>query len=248
MKSETAKADNTWLLCSSLFALAFLVLIGYLNYVSPYSAEATTSPPFWTVVTWGVLYFPVVILPLAAKRNISDFGFTLSPQLAFGVVIVFMLCSMFNSVQTSWVGASVEAFARTGEEIFFRGFLFDIFIQLFTSKRRPWLWAAILSSILFALIHTQTFQQSFLSQRGYPAMPAISIILQRLVNVFGLGLIFALTRVITRSILPGAIFHSMVYGGILAVPFVLGIYFAELLWAYKRGERISFGIPAQARE
>jgi membrane protease YdiL (CAAX protease family) len=183
-----------------------------------------------------------------AKRNIADFGFTLSPQLALAFVLVSMLCAFFGKGSgTSWLGACVEAIARTGEEIFFRGFLFDIFYQLLSNKRWPWLWAAIASSILFASIHTQIFQQSFLNENGYPATPAFFIILQRLINVFGLALVFALLRFVTRSILPGAIAHSIVNGGILVVPFVLVIYFLAILWAYTRSEKILFGTLAQPK-
>jgi len=247
MKNDMTKATNTWLIWSSFYALVLLILMGYLNYVMPYSAEATTNPELWNIIVWSLLYLPVVILPVVAKRNVSDFGFTLSPQLALVCILVSMLCASFsNLATTSWVGASIEAFARTGEEIFFRGFLFDIFLQLFSGKRRSWLWAALASSTLFASIHTQTFQPSVLSQYGYPAIPAIFVILQRLVNVFGLALVFALLRIVTQSILPGAIVHSMGYGGILAIPFVVAIYFFAVLWAYKRGEQILFRIPAQA--
>jgi hypothetical protein len=38
----------------------------------------------------------------------------------------------------------------------------------------------------------------------------------------------------------------MGYGGILAMPFVLVIYFFAVLWAHKRGEQILVRIPAQA--
>lgn len=246
MKNETVKTTQKWLVWSSIYALIFLALVGYLNFVTPYSAEPTVNPSFWQIVVWGLLYVPVLALSLVAKRNVVDFGFTLSPQLALAFVLVSMLCAFFSKGSgTSWLGACIEAIARTGEEIFFRGFLFDIFYQLLSNRRWPWLWAAIASSVIFASIHTQTFQQSFLNENGYPATPAIFIIFQRLINVFGLALVFASLRVVTRSILPGAIAHSIANGGIFVVPFVLVIYFLAILWAHARRERIVFGIPAQ---
>jgi membrane protease YdiL (CAAX protease family) len=237
--------DTKWRLWSGIFVAAFLAFMGYLNYAIPYSSSPVTNPEIWQLTVWGLLYLPIIVLPMVAQKRVSDFGFTLSPLLALAFIIVAGLCAMFNMAsRLSWVSAVTEAFARTGEEVFFRGFLFDIFIQLFSNKRRAWLWAAIASSILFALVHTQTFQPSFLSQYGSPSTPAVTIIIERLLNVFGLAFVFMLLRVWTRSILPGAIAHSIANGGLLTVPFVLIIYFSILLRAYKRGEQITFGFQA----
>ncbi len=239
--------DRNWQLWGSVYAAVFLVVIGYLNYTAPYSASPVTDMVPWQLILWGLLYLPIIVVPITACRKITDFGFTLNPFLALVFIIITMLCASFGSaVRVTWASAFIEAFARSGEEVFFRGFLFVLFTRLFNKKHRPWLWAAIASSILFALAHTQTFQPSYLSQYGSPSVPVVYTILERLLNVFGIGLVIALLRVWTRSILPGAIAHGILKGGIQTLPFVLVIYFLAILWAYLRGEKVTFGAGVQA--
>jgi hypothetical protein len=88
------------------------------------------------------------------------------------------------------------------------------------------------------LAHTQTYQPEYLAQYGSPSTPVGYKIFERLLNVFGLALFFALIRVWTHSILPGAIAHSLSIGGIATLPFVLTIYGATILWAHRRAEPI----------
>ena len=167
MKAKTIIGNNKWLIWSSAYVLIVLLIGGYLNYVTPYSGEPETNPKLWMIIIWCSFYLPVIILPLVAKRNVSDFGFTFTPQLAIGFVLIFLMCApTINVNRATWGGAAIEAFARTGEEIFFRGFVFDIIYRLFSNRRRPWLWAVIVSSILFTAAHTHTFQQSFLISKG----------------------------------------------------------------------------------
>ena len=235
--------DKKWLLWSGAYAAIFLILAGYLNYTQTYSSDPVAAPELWQLIVWGLLYLPVIVLPIAAKWEVSEFGFVLNPFLvvAFLVIIpLISLCAWFNTgAETTWASGALEAFARTGEEVFFRGFLFVFFTRLFENRNRPWLWAAIASSILFALIHTQTFQQSFLDDYNSSSAPVIYKIVERLFNVFGIGFVFALLRAWTRSILPGAAVHSFLNGGIQTLPFVLIIYFIAVFWAYRRGEQVT---------
>ena len=244
-KSKQANKRN-WLLWAGLYAAILLAIGGYLNYTEPYSPGPSTTPILWQLILWASLYLPVIVLPIAARWKVTDFGFTLSPNLAIAALIVTLFCAVItNAIAATWGSGILEAFARTGEEVFFRGFLITFFIRLFDNKRRPWLWAAIVSSILFALVHTQTFQQSYLSTHSSPYAPAIFTIIQRLLNVFGMGLVLALLRVWTRSILPGAIAHSIINCNILALPFVLVIYSLITFWAYRRGEQVKVRFGAQ---
>jgi membrane protease YdiL (CAAX protease family) len=236
---------QNWLPWGGLYTAVFFAIIVYVNYSMPYSPGPVTGPVAWQLLFWGCLYLPVLVLPIAAGCKVIDFGFTLSPQLALAFIIVTLLCGLGSlTTRITWSSAVIEAFARTGEEVFFRGLLITLLTRLFNKKRRPWLWAAIASSLIFALAHTQTFQPSFLSQNGYPYSPAILVIFTRLFTVFAVGLVFALVRVWTRSILPGAIAHSIINSGFLALPFVLAIYSLGLLWAYLRGEQVTFGPDA----
>ncbi|HVM70803.1 MAG TPA: CPBP family glutamic-type intramembrane protease [Anaerolineales bacterium] len=243
MDAITPISNNRWLVWSGLYALAVILLGGYLNFVTPYSAGPTTSPGFVGWLIWGLLYLPLIALPLMAKWNISELGFTLNPILLLIFFLIISVCFFVTQAnRVNWAAAGIEAFARTGEEFFFRGFLFAFFMVLFRSKRWPWLWAALLSSLLFTVVHTQTFQPVMLRQLGWPQTPLAVVIVDRFFNLFTAALAIACLRAWTRSILPGAIIHSMINGaGILAVPFVLVIYGAGLLWAYCRGEKVVFG-------
>ena len=240
MNNRLSKSDGEhWLVWSSLYAVVVLALAGYLNYTEPYSSDPVVIPTFWELILWGSLYLPIIVLPIAAGLKVTDFGFTLNPFLALVVCLIVATCAFANlPAMVTWRSALIEAFARTGEEIFFRGFLFVLFSELFQSKRKPWLWAIIASSILFALVHTQTFQPGYLAQYGSPSMPVGYQIVERLLNVFSLALAFALIRVWLHSILPGAIVHSLSIGGIATLPFVLLIYGVATIWAHWRNETV----------
>jgi membrane protease YdiL (CAAX protease family) len=247
MDDKSKQANNkNWLLWAGLYAVSVLALGSYLNYTEPYSPGPVTTPILWQLILWVSLYLPVIVLPLAAHWKVTDFGFSLNPNLAIAALLITLLCAvMTNAIAATWGSGILEAFARTGEEVFFRGFLIAFFIRLFDNKRRSWLWAAIVSSILFALVHTQTFQQSYLGTLGSPYTPAIFTIIQRLLNVFIIGFVLALLRVWTRSILPSAIAHGIINCNILALPFVLVIYGLITFWAYRRGEQVAFRFGAQ---
>jgi membrane protease YdiL (CAAX protease family) len=240
MNNRLHKSDGRhWLVWSNLYAAIVLAVAGFLNYTEPYSPEPVTTPALWQLILWGSLYLPIVILPIVADVKVTDFGFTLNPFLALAVVLIVMMCSFSSPITiVTWHSALVEAFARTGEEIFFRGFLFVLFSELFRNRRRPWLWAAIASSMLFALVHTQMFQPGYLAQYGSPVIPVGYQIVQRLLNLFSTALVFALIRVWTHSILPGAISHSLSKAGIATLPFVLLIYGVATLWAHRRAEPV----------
>jgi membrane protease YdiL (CAAX protease family) len=240
MNNKLEKSGNRhWLVWSSLYAVVVLALGCYLNYTEPYSSDPVAIPTHWELILWGLLYLPIIILPIVAGLKVTDFGFTLNPFLAVAISLIVVFCAFTNlTALVTWRSALIEAFARTGEEIFFRGFLFVLFSELFQNKRRPWLWAAIASSMLFAVVHTQTFQPGYLAQYGSPSMPVGYQIVERLLNVFALALVFALIRVWTRSILLGAIAHGLSSGGVATLPFVLLIYGMATIWAYWRNEPV----------
>jgi len=240
------RQEKRWLVWSGLYTAVFFAIVCYLNYTLPYSGGPIETPTIGIILFWALLYLPVIALPLIARWEVKDFGFTVSPILAAVSVLAAVLCgALAASARVAWDSAALEAYARTGEELFFRGFLFTFFMRLFAGRRRPWLWAVLLTSLFFSLAHTQTFNQSYLSQNGSPAMPAAYIIFERLANVFGIALVLGGLRAWTRSILPGMIAHGLLNGGFLTLPFVLLIYAAFTFWAYRRGETVAFGSVAQ---
>ena len=240
-KRRDEPGARRWLAWSGLYAAVIFALGCFLNYTEPYSLDPVRTLTLWGLILWGSCYLPIVVLPISARLKVTDFGFTLNPFLALAAALIVTMC--FYATPTlivPWRSALIEAFARTGEEVFFRGFLFVLFSELFRDKRRPWLWAALASSMLFALVHTQTFQPGYLAQHGSPDLATSYQIVERLLNLFGLAFVFALMRAWTHSILPGALAHSLSKAGIATLPFVLLIYGLATLWAHWRAEPVIF--------
>ncbi|UNC93883.1 CPBP family intramembrane glutamic endopeptidase [Candidatus Contubernalis alkalaceticus] len=115
----------------------------------------------------------------------------------------------------------IQVFARTGEELFFRGFLYTLIIKIFKHENKPWLWAIFLSSLLFALVHTQTF----LPEYG-----------TNMTTIFMIGYVLALLRKWTNSILPAIMIHVFVQSNILGVIFSVIIYYLFISISYMKKE------------
>jgi membrane protease YdiL (CAAX protease family) len=152
---------------------------------------------------------------------------------------------MVWNIRIPWQAALIEAFARTGEEIFFRGFLYALLLKIFNTEMKPWRWAVLISAMLFSLIHTQTFQASFLD--NYGSGPIAYKIIERLLNLFMAGVGLAFLRHWTHSILPGAMLHSVLQGGIMTLPFCL--FFAVIItfWAFVRKENVMFAVKGNEK-
>lgn len=52
-----------------------------------------------------------------------------------------------------------EGYARIAEELLYRGFALVLFQRMFSPSRYSWLWAVLLSSALFTLVHTHRVPQ-----------------------------------------------------------------------------------------
>lgn len=240
------KSDKTWLWGATLYAIAVLLLCGYLNAIHPYTVGPVAASEFWMILAWSLLYLPILVLPLVAAPDViqpwrlTEFGFTLNRRMALlsCAVILFIVVTMWGQPLT-WISAVLEAFARTGEEVFFRGFLIVLLTRLCAARRRPQIWAIGLSALLFALMHTQTFRPEFREWYSSAYMPLVYRILERMWNLVLIGVGFAFLYTWTRSILPIALIHSALNArSPLVLPFVLLIYGAFTFWAHKRGERV----------
>jgi membrane protease YdiL (CAAX protease family) len=235
---EDSKKDIT---IGVLYAVLICALGAYLNYTRPYDANPVTLPSATSLLLWVLLYVPLGLFTAIADWKIKDFGFSINRRLGLALLPVLFLCVPIAwTSQVPWPSALIEAFARTGEEVFFRGFLFLLLLKIFSEKARPGMWAILVSALVFALIHTQTFQASFIS--GYGAGPIGYRILERMFNLFLIGALFALLRHWTQSILPGVIAHSLLNGGVFTLPFCLAIFAGVVFWAHKRGESVLSGI------
>ena len=249
--TTATKSDKIWLWAASLYAIVVVLLGAYVNYSYPYSPDPVITLDVRQLLLWGLLYVPVIVLPLATTANaakpwrVTDFGFTLNVFMV-AVSVVCVLLTTQKALSITWTSAILEAFARTGEEVFFRGFLLVLFTRLFAQRRHPRRWAILLSALIFTLMHTQTFRPEFRDWYGSPMTPLAYRIFERLLNLFPIALVVGLLCAWTRSVLPTAILHSALNSSILTLPFVLLIYGLITFWAHKRGEQVvlHYGLPA----
>jgi uncharacterized protein len=230
---------HRWLTLSSLYLALILVIGGYVNYTQLYDATPTAVPGWPQVVFWASLYLPLLILPLLARWPPVDFGLTLNLRtFVTAMVLVMAGAAITVSVQITRQGAFFEAFARTGEEVFFRGFVFLLLLKLFQNKSRPWLWAVLGSSLLFALVHTQTFQPTYFGQYDWPSAALFFRVIERLFNVFLIAVALAWLRHWTGSILPAVIVHTTLSGGIAALLISFGFFGIMLFLVHIQSWRI----------
>lgn len=234
---KSQERDHQGIITSSLFATLVLGLGAILNYLMPYNGNPVFFPPRWSqLFMWLLLYLPLVFFPLLFGWKVRGFGFAVNRQGVYAIIIVSLLCGPIAlSFDIPWQSAMVEAFARTGEELFFRGFLFMLLLMVFRNKPRPEVWAVLGTSLAFTLVHTQTLQTGYFDS---PHMSRVFLILQRFVNLFLLSALFALLRLWSHSILPGAVAHGVLKGGILTLPFTLLIYAVAVVVAHARGENV----------
>lgn len=121
-----------------LYAALIFALGAYFNYVMPYDANPVTSPGTTHLLLWFLLYVPLGLFTAIAGWKIQDFGFSVNHRISFALLPVLFLCApIVLSFAVPWQSALIEAFARTGEEVFFRGFLFLLLLKIFREKARP---------------------------------------------------------------------------------------------------------------
>ncbi|MBN2392530.1 MAG: CPBP family intramembrane metalloprotease [Anaerolineae bacterium] len=219
-----------------VYAIVVWMVISYLNYVLPYDPDTPTKFDLEHLLFWSLLYLPVIVLPAFANWKLRDFGLGINGATILAALLVVGMCgSMVLSVERNLAHAATEAFARSGEEIFFRGFVYLLLEKVFSNRKHPWLWALFGSSIVFVAAHTSAFQESYLSQRE---QPALYVALERILNVFLLAVGFGTIRAVTGSVIPTALAHCLVNGGILTLPFVLATFAIGILVGRLRGENM----------
>jgi membrane protease YdiL (CAAX protease family) len=179
---------------------------------------------------WTALYLPVLIFPRLAGWKLTQMGFALNLRLV--LISGLMLMVAWSLIRDSLVNFRLEqlpailiqTYARTGEELFFRGFIFLFALQIFRSQKWPALWAVALSTLCFTWVHTQTLLPG--SQTDINAVVLFALVV-------------GLLRAWTASLLPGIIAHLMLNG---APPGILlgGAAYAIIAWlARNRDEKPS---------
>ena len=224
--------SQKWISFSLFYAAIIMMVVGYLNFMEPYDPIPSAVPSATQILLWTSLYLPTMVLPFFPQHSPEQVGLGFNKNMVLVAMLSSLLCGLMTlSHQATWIAAGFEAFARTGEEFFFRGTIYFLLEALFASKRHPWLWAVIGSAFLFTLIHTQTFQISYLGTLG--DSPLLYRIIERLFNIFLIAIVIAFIRYWTKSILPGAIIHGMLNAGVMTLPFTLLFYVAGWLWLNK---------------
>ncbi len=221
----SASPDDRWFKISASFAVILLLLGAYFNFEFTYARDIGTMGIVGMWILWSLMFLPAIVLPLRAGWSSNQIGFGLGWAAVItsaGFVALLFLVPDWRHL--SWPLAAREAFARTGEEAFFRGFLFTLFWRSAREKPRPWVRAIVGSSLAFVLVHTQTFQPGGIIDQG--VFPAIS----RLINLFLFAAVLNFVRWQTDSILPGALVHSTFNGGLETIPFVLVLYAIGRAW------------------
>lgn len=140
----------------------FVLLVAYIvhwRYHQPLAAIGLTAQrwPWWSAV--GVLAGAVTIpLSVAAERAaIVVIELFVGPARAEAIaanesandILASVLRTPRSSLEVAWLLVLLCVLVPIGEEVFFRGFIYN------TLRRWGWVWAVILSSVLFAAVHLQ---------------------------------------------------------------------------------------------
>lgn len=172
------------------------------------------------VVLWIALYIPMPVFMIKAKWKISDFGFVLNKS----TLIVSLILSLFLTIRLAgtfkleyFTISIVETFARVGEELFFRGFIFTLAVKMLGKKENAKLWAVLISSLMFTVVHTQTF------------LPTNQL---TMIDIFLSSLMICVFVYFTGSILPGIILHLAGNAGTLGMLLGIVLYGLFIIIAY----------------
>lgn len=159
------------------------------------------------------LYAPALLYLKYEKWNHEDFGVVLNLRMIIITLILAIPMVVSYSKEISKSLDILSIIIRFGEELFYRGFLFQYFFMIFRNKRYPVIRTILLSSLCFALVHTQTF------------LPTNNL---TMIDIFISAVGFATIRYYTKSILTPVVLHCIsdggVFGGILGAVIYFIIY------------------------
>ena len=167
------------------------------------------------ILLYPLMWGPAFVTVHTQERRLAEYGLGLNVKVFLGAVLTAMFLLVWPWSNNSVAKSVLEAYARTSEELLFRGFLIGELRRLFKNNRRENMWAVFVSSLVFAGMHTH---------HGLRLM-----ILRTLPNSVWLGLI----AVWTDSILLPIAIHCGTSGGKQSALLGSGIWLA--LWVMPFG-------------
>jgi membrane protease YdiL (CAAX protease family) len=246
-EDQLSKRRLIWGLVFLLGYSALMAVLNYLN-ASGSSTTSTEPASLWIIITGWILivalYLPVYgIFLLSTRRwnwSLDDWGFGVKPVswLAIGLAALALVFAWLflspirlgelrlfdlGSAGNPWAHVSLsmlifEGYARAAEELLYRGFALILFQRLLGRSGHGRLWAVVLSSALFALVHTHTPNQ--------------------MLQLFlGAAIPLAVFTLWTRSISLALVLHGIAGGGPIGALFA-AIFFAAVALYHLRMKRV----------
>lgn len=210
---------------SLIYTFTLLLIVGIGNYYT-WSDGAVESINLLFLLGWIALYVPCFISHKYDHWEIKEFGFIVNYKtlLFLTIFLIILFSNKGMPLVRNSKSVFLEIFSRAGEELFFRGFLYALFLKIFKNQKKPWIWAVILSSILFATVHTQTLLHEYSSN---------------MFDIFMIGFFLALLRKCTESILPCMLIHILIKSfDVLSCILGIVLYFVFVLIAYLKKEKV----------
>lgn len=216
------KSDRS-LLIGTIYVIFICSLAGIVNYYNEELANLGWISTLLPYVVWTLLYLPLLYFAINGKWGIKDFGFKLNIESIILSIIIILFFAFFKTEtiknHLSFTRIISEAFARTGEEVFFRGFVYLLIIKIFSDKKHISIWAIILSSIIFTAVHTQ------------PNRDVAGLNL--FIEVIG---VLAIPRWLTNSILPCVVIHLLINSSLVTAVIGIMIFLIITFIGWIRGE------------
>ncbi len=171
--------DLFWYLFMSVVFAGLLLYLGWWRSAgfTPFGEWRLSSRVLWLPVLWAVAYFAVLAL-------LSDIGYDFSA----------------SNLPVILIAAPTELLVGFEEEVIFRGVILFGLLWAWREKPRGVLWAVLLSSALFGLMHAQNT-----ILYGSP----VDLTASQVCSAFLFGLGMAGLVLATNALWPAVIFHAV---------------------------------------
>src|SRR5699024_2086499 len=127
-----------------IYTSIILLISGITNFYT-WSQGPVENIKILYIFCWLALYIPFFIYHKYDGWKIKEFDFVFNYKILLTLLVAVVIFYNYEIPFTiNWKSSFIEMFARTGEELFFRGFLYTLFLKIFKNQNRPWIWAVIL--------------------------------------------------------------------------------------------------------